>query len=180
MVSLSENAAEAYKRNPERTYRQRRWTILQGLHQLTPSHLQHKIDDLNEDIAALKDEDAKLTDALKQGKKRGSYEYDLDGFHHIINTPHVLKLRLDADRAALKWIQREKCIYVWELRLRKVKAAAKLPFLRLQQQGLVKRLGELKEEIEAAEAKLQALRSEHGKVESELACVNHEVSLLAD
>jgi chromosome segregation ATPase len=179
-MSWFENVIAAYTRGePAKTYRERRWSILQLLHQMTPRQLQHEIDELNGDVAALKEENARLKTALRQKKQQGRCEIYLDGVHRVMESSGPLQLRYSANKQAIKWIQREKRIYVWELRLRKVKSV-KLPALRLKQQGLEKRLEELKQEIKAAEEKLTSLRSEYGKAESELAETQHEIGLLSE
>lgn len=183
-MSSSEPALKAYTQygsDAEKTYKARRFSIRQRLPHLTASQLQKRVSDLDEEIADLKNKNAQFTAWIRQVKREGSVEAYFDDMHRTLDnhTLGMLEVRLDANKKALKWMRREQRIYAWALRLRRAKGLIKLPFLRLQQQGLEKRLGELQAEIEAAEAKLQALRGDHEKVQRELYGVSREIELLS-
>jgi chromosome segregation ATPase len=182
-VALQETAQKAYARyggDAEKTYKARRFSIRQRLPHTTASQLQKRRNDLEAEIADLKNENAQFKRWIRQIKREGSVNTYLDHMHRTLTASHLgmLELRLDANKTALKWMQRERRIYAWELRLRKIKSV-KVPFLKQRRASLEKRANELEVEIKAAEAKLRALRGDQEKVQCELCGVNREIELLS-
>lgn len=182
-MALQETAQKAYTRygsDAEKTYKSRRFSIRQQLPHMTASQLQKHLSDLDAEIADLEREIAQLELWIRQIKREGSVNAYLDHMHRTFTDSHLgmLELRLDANKTALKWMRRERQIYAWELRLRKIKGV-KVPFLKQHRASLEKRACELESEIKAAEAKLRALRGDHEKVQCELCGVNREIELLS-
>ncbi|MEM2099567.1 MAG: hypothetical protein QXU99_07530 [Candidatus Bathyarchaeia archaeon] len=182
-MALQETAQKAYTRygcDAEKTYKARRFSIRQQLPNMTGSQLQKCLSDLDEEIADLKRENAQLKAWIRQIRREGSVSAFFDHMHRTLTEPHLgmLELRLDANKTALKWMQREHRIYAWALRLRRIKGV-KVPFLKQRQASLEKKACELDVEIRAAEAKLRALRGDHEKVQCELCGVNREIELLS-
>ena len=182
-MALQETAYKAYARygsDAEKTYKARRFSIHQHLPHTTASQLQKNLSDLDEEIADLKSEIAQFEGWIRQIKREGSVNAYLDNMHRTLTDSHLgmLELRLDANKTALGWMHRERQIYAWELRLRKIKGV-KMPLLKQRRASLEKRTCELEGEIKAAEAKLRALRGDHEKVQCELWGVNREIELLS-
>ena len=182
-MALQETAQKAYARyggDAEKTYKVRRFSIRQRLPHMTGSQLQKCLSDLDEEIADLKNENAQLEAWIRQIRREGSVSACFDHMHRTLTGPHLgmLELRVDVNKTALEWMHRERRIYAWELRLRKIKGV-KAPFLKQRQASLAKRACELDAEIRAGEAKLRALRGDHEKVQCELCGVNREIELLS-
>jgi chromosome segregation ATPase len=183
IIALQETAQKAYARyggDLEKTYTSRRFSIRQQLPHMTASQLQKRLNDLDEEIADLKNENAQFKRWIRQIRREGNASAYLDYVHRTLTKSHLgtLELRLDANKTALEWMQRERRIYAWALRLRKIKSV-KVPFLKQRRASLEKRACELEGEIKAAEAKLRALRGDHEKVQCELWGVNREIELLS-
>jgi chromosome segregation ATPase len=182
-MALQETAQKVYARygsDAEKTYKARRFSIRQQLQHMTGSQLQRHLRDLDEEIADLKNEIAQFKRWIKQVKLEGSVSAYFDHMQRTLTGSHLgtLELRLDANKTALEWMRRERRIYAWELRLRKIKGV-KVSFLKQRRASLEKRACELEGEIKAAEAKLRALRGDHEKVQCELCGVNREIELLS-
>jgi ribosomal protein L29 len=182
-VALQETAQKAYARygsDAEKTYKARRFSIRQQLPHLTASQLQKRLNDLDEEIVDLRSENAQFKRWIGQIKREGSVNTYLDHMHRTLTASHsgMLELRLDANKTALEWMRRERRIYAWELRLRRIKGV-KVPFPKLQRAGLDKREKELNEEIRAVEEKLQDLRKEHEKACCEQSRIEQEIEMLS-
>lgn len=176
----AQKAYSAYGCDAEKTYKARRFSIRQQLPHMTASQLQKHLNDLDTEITDLKNENAQFKRMIRQIKREGSVGAYLDHMQRTLTASHLgtLELRLDANKTALEWMRRERQIYAWELRLRKIKGV-KVPFLKQRRASLEKRACELEGEIKAAEAKLRALRGDHEKVQCELCGVNREIELLS-
>ncbi|MCW4047903.1 MAG: hypothetical protein NWE99_10175 [Candidatus Bathyarchaeota archaeon] len=146
-MALQETAQKAYTRyggDAEKTYKARRFTIRQQLQQMAGCQLQKRLSDLDEKIADLKRENAQLEGWIREIKQEGSANAYFDHMHRTLTEPHLgmLELRLDANKTALEWMQREHRIYAWALRLRRIKGV-KVPFLKQRRASLAKRACEL-------------------------------------
>jgi len=182
-MALQETAQKAYARyggDLEKTFKSRRFSIRQQLPHMTGCQLQKHLRDLDEEIADLKRENTQFKAWNRQIKREGSASAYCDHLHRTLTESHLgmLELRMDANKTALEWMHRERRIYAWELRLRKIKSV-KVPFLKQRRASLEKRANELEVEIKAAEAKLRALRGDQEKVQCELCGVNREIELLS-
>ena len=182
-MALQETAQKAYARyggDAEKTYKARRFSIRQQFPHMTASQLQKRLSDLDAEIADLKNENAQLKRWIRQIKWEGSVNAYFDHMHRKLTGSHLgmLELRLDANKTALGWMRRERRIYAWALRLRKIKGV-KMPLLKQRRASLEKRTCELEGEIKATEAQLRALRGDHEKVQCELGGVNREIELLS-
>lgn len=182
-TAIQETAQKAYARyggDAEKTYKARRFSIRQRLAHMTGSQLQKRRNDLDAEVADLKNENAQFKRWIRQIRREGSVNAYFDHMHRTLTESQLgmLELRVDANKTALKWMQRERRIYAWELRLRKIKGV-KVPFLKLQRTGLDKREKELNEEIRVVEEKLQNLRKEHEKVRCEQSRIEQEIEMLS-
>jgi chromosome segregation ATPase len=180
LQETAQKAYSAYGRDAEKTYKARRFSIRQRLPHTTARQLQKHLNDLDTEIADLKNENAQFKLWIRQIKRESSVSAYFDHVHRTLTDSHLgmLELRLNTNKTALKWMQRERRIYAWELRLRKIKSV-KVPFLKQRRASLEKRTCELDVEIKAAEAKLRALRGDREKVQCELGGVSREIELLS-
>lgn len=126
----------AYGSDPEKTFKHRRLSIHTHLPTQSGFELQKSVDALNRDLATLKGEIEECQNAILQTRKgsdpeRARYKF---GVNWSLSTrPNEVidrfKEKIDDRKQTARWIRRERAIYLWELRLRKVEAL-KLPLVR--------------------------------------------------
>lgn len=183
-MALQETAQKAYStyaRNPEKTYKARRFSIRQRLPHMTARQLQKRLSDLDAEIADLKNENTQFKAWIRQIKREANVSAYFDHMHRTLNESHLgmLELRVDANKTALEWIRRERRIYAWELRLRRAKGLVKLPFLKARKSALEREAKQLKSRIEELNAQLEDLHAAHEKTCCEHADVEREIQLLS-
>lgn len=169
-----------YGRDPERTYKERRFRIRQSLPSLSGFDLLKCINELNEEISSLKKETEELEGWVKRIKREGNVEVYLDGMHRTLTDSNLgmLELHLGSNATALKWMQREKKIYAWELRVRKAKSV-KVPALKLQRASLNKKAHELLYKMRSLSGELARLCADHRNACSEYYRLEREIALLS-
>lgn len=170
-MALQETAQKTYARyggDPEIAYKSRRFSIRQQLPHLTGSQLQKRLNDLDEEIAVLKNENVQFKLWIRQIKRDGSVNAYLDRMHRTLSESHLgmLELRLDTNKTALEWMHRERRIYRYEVMKRKLEAV-QLPVVRLKLAGLQKKAADLEVDIEKTSAKLKRLQKEKASVDTE-------------
>jgi len=123
----------SYGNDPEVIFRQRRLSIRTYMPTLTGYDLQKRIEDLNDELAILKEDIEECRKAILEVRQKkdpqiarrnfnvswslSTYPAEvIDQFKHVI----------EGRKKTARWIRRERAIYLWELRLRKV-AGLKLP-----------------------------------------------------
>jgi len=167
-MDSARKAYSMYGANPKRVYDGRRGTIRRQLPAMPGNELQRRINDLNEEITSLKEENERLQGFITEIKREGSVDAYLDGMHRTLTKSNVgiLELRVHGNKQALKWMQREKRVWLWEIRLRKT-AAVKLPFMRHQRASLNKKAHQLLCEMRSLSLELAKLREDYQKTCSE-------------
>jgi len=171
-------------RDPEKAYRERRWSIRKRLPTMPAIELQNCINSLNEDLETLKAEIEECIEAVNQLKhgikpetmlrKFGICQSISDSNESVIAK---VKGEIEWRKRVARWVLRERAIYLWERRLRKAKAV-KIPFLKqrrktLSQEG-VKLLAQAKEYAE----KLQSLYEDYLKTSTEYHNVTRQIKHL--
>jgi chaperonin cofactor prefoldin len=156
-------------RDPEKIYRERRFSICQRLPTMPAIQLQNCINNLNEDLETLKAEIKECREAinqLKHGKKPETMLRKF-GVHQSIsetieNITAKFRAEIEWRKKVAKWILRERAIYLWEQRLRKAKAL-KLPLLKHQQKTLKQKAHMLIKQMAKCTEELQSLYSNYQK-----------------
>ena len=166
----------------ERHYNERKGFIRMQLPTMPGYELQRRLNDLNEEIDDLRKENEEQEGWIHRIKRGEDVPAHLDHMHRTLNKHDLgmLELRVDGNKTALKWIRRERQIYVWEKTKRKM-AAAKLPLLRQQLKGLNQKGYELlwkmkssAEQLSQALAAYQKTYSEHYELNRELEKLSFE------
>lgn len=138
-------AYSLYGSDPEIRFKERRLSIRMYMPTLSAYELQKRIEDLNDELAIIKGDIEECEKAIMEVRQKkdpeiaryrfsvswslSTYPSDvIDQFKHVI----------EGRKQTARWIRRERAIYLWELRLRKVEGL-KLPLAR-------HRLGTLQEE----------------------------------
>ncbi|MGD6809855.1 MAG: hypothetical protein ACQCN3_09175 [Candidatus Bathyarchaeia archaeon] len=123
----------AYGSDPEKTFKHRRFSIHTHLPTQSGFDVQRCIEDLNDDLAILKNEVEECKKAILEIRQKRDPEIVRRKFNVSwplsTHSNDVIERFKDviADRKQIaRWIRRERAIYLWELRLRKV-AGLKLP-----------------------------------------------------
>jgi hypothetical protein len=169
-------------RDPEKAYRERRWSIRQHLQSMPASALKKHIQDLNEDLDVLKAEIKECKDAisvLKRGEKPELLKF---GIHPSISESteslvKKLKAEVASRKQIAKWILRERAIYLWELRLRRAKAV-KLPILKQRRKTLRAESFRLLFEAKECVERLQSLCEDYFKTVNEYYHVTQQMRFL--
>jgi chromosome segregation ATPase len=136
---LCESALKAYSfhgSDPEKRFNERHSTIRMDMPTLRGYDVKQRIDALNADIASLKEDIEEYNKAIKdiRQKRDPNFAGNTIAVCRSISTyscetvDHFREL-IDYRKQTAKWIRRERAIYLWELRLRKVEAL-KLPMIR--------------------------------------------------
>jgi chaperonin cofactor prefoldin len=171
-------------RDPEKIYRERRFSIRQHLPTMPAIQLQNCINNLNEDLETLKAEIKECREAinqLKHGKKSENMLRKF-GIHQSIsetteNITAKFKAEIEWRKKVAKWILRERAIYLWEQRLRKAKAL-KLPLLKHQQKTLKQKVHMLIKQMVKCTEELQRLYSNYQKTTSQYHNNTQQINLL--
>ena len=120
-------------RDLEKAYKERRWSIHQQLRSSTMQQLEYKKAGYDE---ALKVVDEKIAECQEQLQrvKAGATSFKLEN-REITTNPAAAQEMLNNEISRLKtgkkWLLRERQIYVWEIRRRKLKAV-RLPVLKMR------------------------------------------------
>ena len=145
-------------RDPERTYRERRFHIRTFLPSMSACEVQKCIDGLDEDSTFLKGEIEESKSSIKQLRR----ETDPEALRQKFGISYPLSARkediiesfkseISERKQTAKFVNREKAIYLWERRLRKT-CAVQLPLIRLKLKELDKEahdaLGEIRGRLE--------------------------------
>jgi hypothetical protein len=126
----------AYGSDPEKTYKHRRLSIRTYLPTQSGFDVQRCIEDLNDDLAILKNEVEECKNAILEIRQKRDPEITKRKFNvswslstHSSEVIDCFRDVIDDRKRTAQWIRRERAIYLWELRLRKVEAL-KLPLIR--------------------------------------------------
>ncbi len=123
-------------KTPERNFSERRFLIRSRLQSLTGCEVQKCVEALNDDLAILKEEVAECKKAIVEVRQKKDPEaarrkfgvtWSLSTFSSDIMA--CFKDVIDDRKQTARWIRRERAIYLWELRLRKV-GSLQLPLVR--------------------------------------------------
>jgi len=165
----------------DRVYKERRFSIRMQLPSLKGYELQMRVQDLNEQLDELKREIAECKDAISQLR----HDVDPEQLRLKYRVSKPLNTRTEDlinqfrserqwRRQAAKWVRRERAIFLWELRLRKV-AGVKLPFMRHQLKTLNKeaclqlcRMKDLSEKLKQACEAYHEVQNKHNLLLMEL------------
>lgn len=177
-----EPATKAYTKfgvDYEKVYRERRAQIRTKLPAMSAIDLLRRLKNLDGEISDFKEEAAKLEDLIRQVKHEGSASSLIDGFERTFTSHNisVLELRLDTYKTALKWMQQERKIYAWEIRLRKAKGV-KLPVLKIQRGSLNKEAYKLLCKMKGLVAQFAAYIEAYRHVADKLNNVEEQIKLL--
>jgi|GEM_PF-1971638 len=171
-------------RDPEKAYRERRFSIRQRLPTMPAIQLQNCINNLNEDLETLKAEIRECREAinqLKHGKKPETMLRKFGVHQSISETTENITAKFRAEiewrKRVAKWILRERAIYLWEQRLRKAKAL-KLSLLRHQQKTLKQKAHMLIKQMAKCTEELQSLYSNYQKTTSQYHNNAQQINLL--
>ncbi|MEM3697878.1 MAG: hypothetical protein QXQ94_10370 [Candidatus Bathyarchaeia archaeon] len=171
-------------RDPEKAYKERRFTIRQQLPTMPAHQLQNRINSLNEEIEILKTEIKECEEAIRQLKhgKKPENAYRKFNIHPSLtditnNLIEKFKAEIKWRKQTAKWIRRERAIYLWEQRLRKTKAL-KLPILKHQQKTLSQRTLALLTQMKRHAEELQSLHEDYQKTVSQYHTIKQQINQL--
>ncbi len=126
----------AYGSDPEKTFKHRRLSIHTYLPTLSGFDVQRRIEDLNDDLSILKNEVEECKNAILKIRQKRDPEITRRKFNvswHLSTHPSEVidcfRDVIDDHKRTARWIRRERAIYLWEFRLRKVEGL-KLPLVR--------------------------------------------------
>jgi hypothetical protein len=136
---LSDSALKTYSstlKTPERNFKERRFSIRSRLHTLSGYEVQKCVEALNDDLAVLKEDVEECKRAIMEVRRKEDPEaarrkfgvtWSLSTFPSDV----IERFRdvIEDRKQIARWIRRERAIYLWELRLRKVEGL-KLPLTR--------------------------------------------------
>lgn len=123
-------------KSPDRNFRERRFIIRSRLRSLSGYEVQKCVEALNDDLAVLKEEIEEYKKAIIEVRQKNDPEaarrkfgitWSLSTFSSDIIA--CFKDVIEDRKQVARWIRRERAIYLWELRLRKV-GALQLPLVR--------------------------------------------------
>jgi hypothetical protein len=129
-------AYSSYGRDLEMVFKSRRFSIHAYLPSLNSYEVHKRVEALNDDLAILKEDMEECRKAILEvrqkkdpqiARRNFNVSWSLSAYPKdvIDQFKHVIEVR----KRVAKWIRRERAIYLWELRLRKV-GALKLPLIR--------------------------------------------------
>lgn len=117
----------AYGSDPEKTFKHRRLSIHTYLPTQSGFDVQRCIEDLNDDLAILKNEVEECKKAILEIRQKRDPEIVRRKFNvswslstHSNDVIERFKEVIADRKQTARWIRRERAIYLWELRLRKV------------------------------------------------------------
>jgi len=133
---LSDSALKTYSstlKTPERNFKERRFAIHSRLHTLSGYEVQKCVDALNDDLSVLREDVEECKRAIMEVRRKEDPEAARRKFGVTWSLSTFPSDVIDRFRDVIedrkqiaRWIRRERAIYLWELRLRKVEGL-KLP-----------------------------------------------------
>ena len=128
----------SFSKDPEIIFKERRFFIHIQLPTLSGFDVPKRIEGLNDDLSTLNNETAECQAAilqLRQGKDPESIRREFGVFWSLSKQSkdiiNCFRDEISSRKKVASWIRRERGIYLWELRLRKI-SVLKLPLIRSQ------------------------------------------------
>lgn len=123
-------------KTPERNFSERRFFIRSRLHSLTGYEVQKCVEALNGDLAVLKEEVEECKKAIIKVRQKNDPEaarrkFGITWSLSTFSSDIIARFKdvIEDRKQTARWIRRERAIYLWELRLRKV-GSLQLPLVR--------------------------------------------------
>jgi len=133
-----ESARKAYSfygSDPEIKFRERRTSIHMYMPTLSGYDVQRRIEALNDELSSLKEDIEECKKAILDVRQKKDPEIDRRNFNvswslstYPSDVIDQFKQVIEGRKRTAQWIRRERAIYLWELRLRKV-GALKMPLI---------------------------------------------------
>lgn len=171
-------------RDMEKAYRERRFSIRQRLPTMTMQDLQRKKAAYDEDLEILQGR-LKNIEAELEKVKAGASSFTLEEGGTVrevtvgpAEARKILEGLIGNVKTAMRWIRRERQIYVWEIRRRMLKAA-KLPALKLQLSHSEAKARQLLSQIKECCRQLKQLCEDYNRTYNTIWSARQEVSLLS-
>lgn len=168
----------------KQVYESRRWSIRYKLSSMTMQELEQRKSSYDEALKTLDEKIEKLQNEL--GKvKAGDDSFTLvrDDVSVVysgkLNPAKFLSEQLARVEEARRWLQRERRIFAWEIRRRRLRAAVKLPFLKIQLSQSIAEARKLYSQIRECSLQLKRLCQEYSRVYSVFAETYMEIGKLA-
>ena len=171
--------------DPEKKFKERRSCIRMHLPTLSASDVQKGVEMLNEDLSVLKGEIEGCQRAilqLRQGADPQSARREF-GVSWALSTRRkevidCFKNEISRRKQIAQWIRRERAIYLWETRLRKI-AALKLPLIQLRIDALNKKAYEIRFTLKSHLEKIDQLCDSYQRVACETGNLQAKVRKLS-
>ncbi|MGD6807354.1 MAG: hypothetical protein ACQCN4_10405 [Candidatus Bathyarchaeia archaeon] len=181
---MSDSAIKTYSstlKTPERNFKERRFAIHSRLHTLSGYEVQKCVDALNDDLSVLREDVEECKRAIMEVRRKEDPEAARRKFGVTWSLSTFPSDVIDRFRDVIedrkqiaRWIRRERAIYLWELRLRKVEGL-KLPLtkhkigaLQTEAKGIVVDLKGHMEQVNQLLERYRQVSCETGELEGKV------------
>lgn len=178
-------AYSSFSKAPEIRFKERRLFIRMHLPTLSGYDVQKRIEGLNDDLSTLNNEIAECQAAilqLRQGKDPESIRREFGVFWSLSQYSQDIigcfKDEISSRKKAALWIRRERAIYLWELRPRKI-GGLKLPLIRHRLDALNKEASGIVVALRGHAEQMDGLLEGYQRVSSETSELQAKVRKLS-